>query len=226
MQPIYVVEDEQDIRELLHYALSSAGYKVETFESGAALWDSIGKGKKTSLMLLDIMLPGEDGLSILQKIRAMDAYKDVPVILLTAKSGETDTVKGLNLGADDYVSKPFRVMELLSRIRALLRRSAQETLMPQKTVFRGIILDKDRRTATVNGKLLELTYKEYELLDYLLINEGLALSRSRIMENVWGGEMESNSRTLDMHIRSLRKKLGDDGALIQTVRNIGYKLGE
>ena len=226
MQPIYVIEDEQDIRDLLHYALTSAGYSVEAFESGSALWEALRNANPPSLMLLDIMLPGDDGLAILQKMRAIDAYKHVPIILLTAKSGETDTVKGLNLGADDYVSKPFRIMELLSRIRALLRRSLPATQSSQRSVFKGIILDRERRTAAVNGELIELTYKEYELLDYLLINEGIALSRSRIMENVWGGEMENSSRTLDMHIRSLRKKLGDYGPFIQTVRNIGYKLGD
>ena len=226
MQPIYVIEDEQDIRDLLHYALTSAGYRVEAFESGSTLWEALRNGNPPSLMLLDIMLPGDDGLAILQKMRAIDAYKHVPIILLTAKSGETDTVKGLNLGADDYVSKPFRIMELLSRIRALLRRSLPATQSSQRSVFKGIILDRERRTAAVNGELIELTYKEYELLDYLLINEGIALSRSRIMENVWGGEMENSSRTLDMHIRSLRKKLGDYGPFIQTVRNIGYKLGD
>ena len=175
------------------------------------------------LILLDIMLPGDDGYTILEKIRQMPEVRDVPVIMVTAKGAEFDKVKGLDIGADDYMTKPFGVMELISRVKALLRRSGRTHSSPVLT-FQNIKMEEDKHFVSVNEKPCELTFKEYELLKLLLTNAGIVVGRDTILEKVWGTDFEGESRTLDMHIKTLRKKLGDAGAYIKTVRNVGYIL--
>lgn len=220
MAIIYIVEDDVNIREIERYALKNSGYQVEEFECGADLFKRL-ESKVPALILLDIMLPNEDGLDILTKIRADKNTAKVPIIMVTAKTSELDKVKGLDLGADDYISKPFGVMELISRVKALLRRTtnAQEE---SQISYGNILVDNDKHAVYVDGKLCELTYKEFELLKYLVINKGIVLSRDKIMNQVWGFDYEGESRTVDMHIKTLRQKLGEAGSHIKTVRNVGY----
>ena len=220
MATIYIVEDEVNIREIERYALKYSGYHVEEFECGADLFKRL-ESKAPALILLDIMLPNEDGLDILTKIRTDKNTAKVPIIMVTAKTSELDKVKGLDLGADDYISKPFGVMELISRVKALLRRTtnAQEE---SQISYGNILVDNDKHAVYVDGKLCELTYKEFELLKYLVINKGIVLSRDKIMNQVWGFDYEGESRTVDMHIKTLRQKLGEAGSHIKTVRNVGY----
>lgn len=220
MATIYIVEDDINIREIERYALKNSGYEVEEFESGATLFEML-KEKIPALILLDIMLPDEDGLDILTKIRADKRTAGIPIIMVTAKTSELDKVKGLDLGADDYITKPFGVMELISRVKALLRR-AKSVEIESRLVYREIILDNDKHAVTLAGMPCELTFKEFELLKYLLANQGIVLSRDKIMDKVWGFEYEGESRTVDMHIKTLRQKLGTAGAYIKTVRNVGY----
>ena len=215
MALIYCVEDDASIRELISYATQSAGYETRGFESGEEFWRAVEE-RTPELVLLDIMLPGEDGLSILGRLRRSGATARVPVIMLTAKTSEVDKVKGLDAGADDYMAKPFGVMELLSRIRAVLRRSA-----PDERLTAGeLTLDLDRREASVAGRAVKLTFKEFELLRYLVQNRGRVLSRERILEKVWRYDYEGETRTVDVHIKTLRQKLGRDD-LIVTVRSVG-----
>ena len=219
---IYCVEDERNIRELLVYTLETTGFEAEGFETGAEL-DTAMKKNMPELILLDIMLPGEDGYNILKRLKSDTRTRDIPVIMVTAKEAEFDKVKGLDLGADDYLSKPFGVMELISRVKALLRRSAS-IQKKEEYEFEDIILnDSKHEVHTAQGKC-DLTYKEYELLKYLIMNEGIVLTRDRLMEEIWGMDFTGESRTLDMHIKTLRQKLGPSGKLIQTVRNVGYSL--
>ena len=220
---VYIVEDDENIREVVEYALQSAGFEASGFETGAEFF-AAAKKVPPNLVLLDIMLPGDDGLSILRKLRSAPQTKTLPVIMLTAKGGEFDKVKGLDMGADDYIAKPFGVMELISRVNALLRRSAPAAGEPIE--YAGIALDTARRAVITDGGAIALTYKEYELLHYFLLNKGLALSRDKLMEAVWGYDFEGESRTVDMHVRSLRRKLGAAGEYIKTIRNVGYMLGE
>ncbi len=221
---IYIIEDDQDIREMETYALKNSGFEVEAFSESSSFYEACRKSLP-SLVLLDIMLPGEDGLAILKKLRQGDDTKDIPVIMVTAKSTEIDKVKGLDSGADDYITKPFGVMELVSRAKALLRRCPKNS--DQKVLsFQGIVIDDDKHTVTVDGRECKLTFKEYELLKYFLQNKGIALSRERLIEQVWGYDFEGESRTVDMHIKTLRQKLGSTGSIIKTVRNVGYKAGE
>lgn len=221
---IYIIEDDQDIREMETYALKNSGFEVEAFSESGSFYEACRKSLP-SLVLLDIMLPGEDGLAILKKLRQGDDTKDIPVIMVTAKSTEIDKVKGLDSGADDYITKPFGVMELVSRAKALLRRCPKNS--DQKVLsFQGIVIDDDKHTVTVDGRECKLTFKEYELLKYFLQNKGIALSRERLIEQVWGYDFEGESRTVDMHIKTLRQKLGSAGSIIKTVRNVGYKAGE
>ena len=221
MRKVYIVEDDENIREIVLYALRSAEYEALGFETAAEFFAGIEKSLP-NLVLLDIMLPGIDGLTVLKRLRSMAQTKTLPVIMLTAKGSEFDKVKGLDMGADDYIAKPFGVMELISRVNAVLRR----TLPDERLTIGGLKLDDDSREVFVDGEKVSLTFKEYELLHYLAINMGRALSREKIMDTVWGYDFIGESRTLDMHIRSLRQKLGSAGAYIQTVRNVGYKLGE
>lgn len=220
MAVIYVVEDDVNIREIERYALKNSGYEVEEFESGGAFFKRIEE-RIPSLILLDIMLPDEDGMEILAKLRADKNTAGIPVMMVTAKASEMDKVKGLDTGADDYITKPFGVMELMSRVKALLRRA---TNVQEESLLKcgEIVVDNDKHAITVGGKNCELTYKEFELLKYLMINKGIVLSRDKIMNQVWGFDYEGESRTVDMHIKTLRQKLGDAGSCIKTVRNVGY----
>ena len=223
MRKIYIVEDDEDIREIVQYALSSAGFEVTGFENAEDFFCAIGSAAP-SLVLLDIMLPGDDGLTILKKMRSSPQTQKLPIIMLTAKGSEFDKVKGLDFGADDYITKPFSVMELVSRINAVLRRSGADNDADAKIEYGGISIDNTRRIVTVDGNALTLTFKEYELLHYLMLNKEVALERNRILQVVWGYDFEGESRTLDMHIRSLRQKLGMSASIIKTIRNVGYKL--
>lgn len=222
MPLIYVVEDDKNISEIECFALKNCNYEVEAFESAGAFWSRI-KEKLPDMILLDIMLPDEDGLTILYKLRLKKETAKLPIIMITAKTAEIDKVKGLDMGADDYLTKPFGVMELISRVKALLRRT--EPAEVEKVLAIGpIVLDVEKHLVTVEGKLCELTFKEYELLQLLLVNAGMVTRREVILERVWGTDYEGESRTLDMHIKTLRQKLGEGGSRIKTVRNVGYLL--
>lgn len=226
MALIYCVEDDESIRELVSYALRGQGYKVAGFGEAQEFYDALQKNVP-DLILLDIMLPGEDGLNILKKLRAPGKLQNTPVIMMTAKTSEFDVVKGLDLGADDYVTKPFGIMELLSRIRSVLRRTKNLQEQGKKLLsFEGIVVDQEQHTVTASGKEVQLTLKEFDLLCYLLLNKGIVLSRDQIMQAVWDSPFEMESRTIDMHIMSLRQKLGSEGAAIRTVRGVGYRLGD
>ena len=224
METIYCVEDDENIRELVLYALSSSGYAGQGFPEGESFLRAV-EHSPPDLALLDIMLPGQSGLDILRCLREEPATARLPVIMLTAKTSEYDRVKGLDSGADDYISKPFGVMELLSRIRAVLRRVEKAPAASLLTAG-SLTVDPARRTVTDGDRAITLTFKEFELLACLLRNRGLVLTREKLMELVWGFDFEGESRTVDMHIKSLRQKLGPLGELIQTVRGVGYKLSE
>ena len=221
---VYLVEDDESIRELVLYALASSGYEARGFERADAFWEACD-ALAPSLVLLDIMLPGDDGLAILRRMKESVRTADIPVIMLTARATEYDKVRGLDAGADDYVTKPFGVMELLSRVRAVLRRAGPGE-EPAPLLYGEVSLDPGRRAVTAAGEPVALTYKEFELLAFLLKNQGLVLTREKIMERVWGFDYEGESRTVDMHIKSLRHKLGACGEIIRTVRGVGYKIGE
>ncbi len=204
------------------FALKNSGYAVEEFENAKSFFSRTVE-KVPDLVLLDIMLPDMDGLEIVKKLRSRPDTVRVPIILVTAKTTELDKVKGLDIGADDYLTKPFGVMELISRVKALLRRS--RALQDDKQLVLGdITLDSERREVHVGGELCELTFKEFELLKLLMVNAGIVLHRDTIMSDVWGTDYEGESRTLDMHIKTLRQKLGEAGNMIKTVRNVGYKM--
>ena len=220
---IYCVEDEKNIRELLVYALNSKDFIAEGFEDGETFWEAMRKALP-DLVLLDIMLPGEDGLTILSKIRGNKETKELPVILLTAKGSEFDKVHGLDAGADDYVAKPFGVMELMSRIRAVLRRNRQDWESPVLQVGE-IKMNREERWVQAQGRELQLTFKEFELLRFLMENENMVLSRDKLLDVIWGYDSAVETRTVDVHIRTLRQKLGDQGEWIETVRNVGYRIG-
>ena len=218
---IYCVEDDDSIRELICYALKSGGYRAQGFDSSAGMWKQL-QAEEPRLVLLDIMLPNEDGMKILSKLKSDATTRQLPVIMLTAKTTELDKVGGLDAGADDYMTKPFSVLELLSRVRAVLRRT--EPSGAESLLCGSVEVDPLRRTVTSAGQSVELTYKEFELLCYMLRNCDIVLSRTRLMENVWGFDFEGESRTVDMHIKTLRQKLGNGGGIIKTVRGVGYKV--
>ena len=220
-QLIYCVEDDDNIRELVIYTLQSANYQAEGFENAEKFYKGLNK-KKPDLILLDIMLPDEDGISILKRLKANHDTKKLPVIMLTAKASEYDKIKGLDLGADDYVSKPFGVMELISRIKAVMRRTH---VVERENVLRigGIELDNEKHTVSVDHELVSLTYKEFELLYNLMINRDLVMSREKLLDLVWNTGYEGESRTVDVHIRKLRQKLGLEHC-IKTVSKLGYRL--
>ena len=221
---IYCVEDERNIRELIVYTLESSGLPAKGMESGAELFEALAE-RQASLILLDVMLPGEDGLAILNRLKSSEVTKDIPVIMVTAKSAEYDKVRGLDCGADDYITKPFGMMEFIARVRAVLRRTGRE--------------DKDNATLQVGdlqilvqqhqvfsaGQKVTLTMKEFELLKFLMENQGIVLSRDRLLGHVWGYDFDGETRTVDVHIRTLRQKLGPCGEYIETVRGVGYRIG-
>ena len=217
---IYLLEDDDSIRDLVIYTLQSQGMEAKGFPRPSAFWEAMAE-HSPSLVLLDIMLPEEDGISVLKQLRSSARTCRLPVIMLTAKGTEYDKVLGLDAGADDYLAKPFGMMELLSRIRALLRRTEREV-----NIYRcGVLtVDQTRHTVTVNGREVVLTQKEFEVLCLLLKNRGQVLSRERLIEDVWGYAFTGESRTVDVHVRTLRQKLGEAGAYIETVRGYGYKI--
>ena len=220
MSLIYIVEDDKNIREIETFALKNSGHTIVDFEFAKDFFKKVAE-KVPNLIILDIMLPDEDGLDILKKLRSVSETRKVPIIMITAKTTEIDKVKGLDLGADDYITKPFGVMELISRVKALLRRSADmetEKFLSLSNIF----LDSEKHAVYVDNNLCELTFKEYNLLKFLMINTGIVMSRDVILDRIWGLDFEGESRTLDMHIKTLRQKLGEAGSRIKTVRNVGY----
>ena len=220
MSLIYIVEDDKNIREIETFALKNSGHTIVDFEFAKDFFKKVAE-KVPNLIILDIMLPDEDGLDILKKLRSVSETRKVPIIMITAKTTEIDKVKGLDLGADDYITKPFGVMELISRVKALLRRSAD--METEKFLsLNNIFLDNEKHAVYVDGNLCELTFKEYNLLKFLMINTGIVMSRDVILDRIWGLDFEGESRTLDMHIKTLRQKLGEAGSRIKTVRNVGY----
>lgn len=221
---IYFVEDDNSIRELVLYTLNNAGYEAEGFERPSLFWAALEKNTPR-LILLDIMLPEEDGLQILKKLRTMTKTKKTPIIMLTAKSTEYDKVIGLDYGADDYLPKPFGMMELIARVKALLRRSEVVDKEREYSIG-GLYLSPEKHIAKADGKEVSLTLKEFEMLTILVENQGLVFSRDQLLTKIWGYAFDGESRTVDVHIRSLRQKLGECGKLIETVRGVGYKIGD
>lgn len=222
---IYLVEDDNSIRELVAYTFNTAGLEAEGFDKPSLFWEALEK-RKPDLVLLDIMLPEEDGIQILQKLRQRQDTKKLPVIMLTAKGSEYDKVMGLESGTDDYVSKPFGMMELLARVKALLRRT--EDLRPaqeSRYVIGDLTVNQKRHEVLVKGEAVTLTKKEFDMLCYLLENRGMVLTRDQLLNQIWGYDFDGENRTVDVHIRTLRQKLGDCGTYIETIRGIGYKMG-
>ena len=223
MLKVYCVEDDESIRQLVVYALENGGFESEGFEDGDKFF-SKAYDYVPDLILLDIMLPGEDGLRILKRLKCEPTLKHIPIIMITAKSSEFDKVKALDMGADDYISKPFGVMELISRVKAVLRRTTPSA--PSNNLsFSSINIDYEKRRVSVDEQIINLTYKEFELLYLLLRNQDIVLTREMLMNQVWGFDFEGETRTVDVHIATLRQKLGKEGKLIQTIRNVGYKVG-
>ncbi len=219
---IWCVEDDGAIRDIELYALQTTGFEAMGFENGTDFWEALQSGKP-ELVVLDVMLPGMDGIELLKKIRADSRFSDLPVIMATAKGSEYDKIQSLDLGADDYVVKPFGIMELISRIKAVLRRCKAPEV--QKLLqFGDLVVNLDEHTVSVGESRIQLTYKEYELLRLFLSHPGTAFSREQLFSAVWGEDYIGETRTLDMHIRTLRQKLGDYGKYIETVRNVGYRL--
>lgn len=217
---IYVVEDDKSIRNLVSYALTEKGYTVKTFEDGRTIAQEI-RENPCELLLLDLMLPGKDGVTILKEIRG---FSDLPVIILTAKTDEFDKVIGLESGADDYITKPFSILELLSRVKAILRR-VNKTDTDHLT-YQNICINTKKRSVKVNGEKIDLTYKEFEMLNLFMNNLGNVITRDDFLLKIWGYDYQGETRTVDVHIASLRSKLKDAGKYISTVRNLGYKFGE
>ena len=218
---IWCVEDDSSIRDIELYALNSAGYETKGFEDGTSFWNAL-KNEKPELVVLDVMLPGMDGIELLSKMKESTIYKDIPVILATAKGQEYDRIRGLDLGADDYIVKPFSIMEMVSRVKAVLRRSQPQQVSKLLKVD-GLIMNLDEHTVTVDGNRVQLTYKEFELLRIFLSHPGMVYSREQLFTQVWNMDFMSDSRTLDSHIRTLRQKLDGYGKWIETVRNVGYR---
>ena len=221
---IYVLEDDESIRELIIYTLNGQKMEAKGFSTPSEFWEAISE-KVPSLVLLDIMLPEEDGFSILEKLRAAPATKRLPIIMLTAKGSEYDIVRGLDIGADDYIPKPFRMMELLSRIRALLRRSGANDGRMEEYRVGNLYVNPTRHEVQVDGKDVVLTLKEFELLNLLISRQGIVFTRAQLLDEIWGYGFDGESRTVDVHVRTLRQKLGPAGNYIETGRGIGYKIG-
>jgi two-component system alkaline phosphatase synthesis response regulator PhoP len=221
---IYYVEDDANIRELVIYTLNQTGLAAKGFSDAAAFF-AVSTDEKPSLILLDIMLPGEDGLSILRKIRANASTTSIPVMMITAKTTEFDKVSGLDLGADDYITKPFGMAELVARVKALLRRSGMKA-SAERLEHGELVVDIAKHTVTVGGQNVILTYKEFSLLACLMENAGRAYTREQLLETVWGYDYEGGTRTVDVHVQTLRTKLGNSGRFVETVRGVGYRFGE
>lgn len=223
---IWCVEDDASIRDIEVYALSSAGFEARGFEDGSSFYAAItGEKEKPQLIVLDVMLPGIDGIELLRRIRANTALKQIPIVMATAKGSEYDKIQGLDLGADYYLTKPFGVMELISCVKAVLRRCGAED---EKSTLNacGISMNTLEHTVSADGERITLTYKEYELLKLFLSHMGTAFTREQLMELIWGTDYMGETRTIDMHIRTLRQKLGKCGESIKTVRNVGYRMEE
>ena len=220
---IYCVEDERNIRELLIYTLETTGLKARGFGNGNELMKAL-KEEIPELILLDIMLPGDDGYTILEQLKSMPSVKDVPVIMVTAKEAEFDKVKGLEGGADDYITKPFGMMEFVARVKAVLRRSTRQN-EDRELHYDELYLNVGRHEVRYREEKIDLTRKEFELLQYLLENKGLVMTRNQILCHVWGYDFDGETRTVDVHVRTLRQKLGEAGNLIETVRGVGYRIG-
>ena len=221
---IYYVEDDANIRELVIYTLNQTGLAAKGFSDASAFF-AASADEKPTLILLDIMLPGEDGLTILRKIRANAATTSIPVMMITAKTTEFDKVSGLDLGADDYITKPFGMAELVARVKALLRRSGMKA-SAERLEHGELVVDIAKHTVSVSGQLVILTYKEFSLLACLMENAGRAYTREQLLETVWGYDYEGGTRTVDVHVQTLRTKLGESGKYIETVRGVGYRFGE
>lgn len=221
---IYCVEDEKNIRELLVYTLETTGFQAKGFECGKELYAALNE-EIPELILLDIMLPGEDGYEILKKLKNSAETRDVPVIMVTAKEAEFDKVRGLDAGADDYVTKPFGMMEFVARIKAVLRRSAKKKDDNELTCG-NLSISVGKHEVRAAGEKVELTRKEFELLQYLMENQGLVMTRNQILCRVWGYDFDGETRTVDVHVRTLRQKLGEAGNVVETVRGVGYRIGD
>ena len=221
MALIYIVEDDENILEIEEIALRNANYQVSGFSSARDMYEKLSK-IKPDLFLLDIMLPDEDGNQILRNLRKNPETARIPAIMVTAKSSEIDLIKAFDEGSDDYIKKPFSIMELTSRVKAVLRRTNKNEDEHIVINYKDLNLNDEKRKVSISGENIDLTYKEYELLRYLLVNQGIVLSREKIMDYVWGTDFMGESRTLDMHIKTLRKKLGEYGDIIRTIRNVGY----
>jgi len=219
MALIYIIEDDDSIREIEEFALQNAGHKTVGFSCAKDFYKKLDE-IIPDLCLVDIMLPDENGNEIVRRLRRNSETKKLPVIMVTAKTTELDLVKGIEDGADDYIKKPFSVMELISRVKALLRRTQIEEI--KELSLDGLLINNEKREVSVEGKVIELTYKEYELLSLLILNRGIVLRRETIMDKVWGTDYEGESRTIDMHVKTLRQKLGEYGNRIKTIRNVGY----
>lgn len=219
MALIYIVEDDESIREIETIALKNSNYIVNAFENAKEFYKKLDE-LVPDLILLDVMLPDESGYDIVRKLRKRPATQDIPIIMVTAKTTEMDMIKGLDGGADDYIKKPFSIMELITRVKALLRRTAKEE--PKLLKLDDLLIDHERHVVTVNNEPVDLTYKEYELLRLLMGSQGIVMTREVIMRSVWDTDFEGETRTVDMHIKTLRHKLGDYGSRIKTVRNVGY----
>ena len=223
---IYCVEDDSNIRELVVYTLETTGYKARGFEDGKAFLEALAL-ETPELVLMDIMLPGEDGMALLKRLKASAKTQDIPVIMMTAKGSEYDKVLGLDSGADDYVTKPFGMMELISRIKAVLRRTEKNAMkIEDMIVLNGLTIDVKKHEVTVEGEPVSLTLKEFELLRRMMKNLGIVLTRDQLLEDIWGYDFDGETRTVDVHVRTLRQKLGKAGELIETVRGVGYKMRE
>ena len=219
---IWCVEDDSSIRDIEVYALTSTGFEAKGFEDGDAFWNAL-QSEKPELVLLDVMLPGKDGVQLLKMMKASEEFRDIPVIMATAKGTEYDKIQSLDLGADDYLVKPFGIMEMVSRVKAVLRRY-KRTLETNLLSVDGLVLNPNEHTVTIDGERITLTYKEYELLHLFLSQPGFAFTREQLLASVWNAEYLGETRTVDMHIRTLRQKLGEYGHIIETVRNVGYRL--
>ena len=219
---VWCVEDDASIRDIEVYALASTGFEARGFEDGDSFWNAL-HSEKPDLVVLDVMLPGKDGVTLLKLMKESEDFREIPVIMATAKGTEYDKIQSLDFGADDYLVKPFGIMEMVSRVKAVLRRCkpVKDTKLLK---LEGLVLNPDEHTVTVDGERVVLTYKEYELLHLFLSQPGIAFTREQLLSSVWNAEYLGETRTVDMHIRTLRQKLGEYGHIIETVRNVGYRL--